>query len=441
MWIIKFFERNDDMKKKVVVLVLSAIFLINATGCSKQANKEVPQKSNDENETVQQVSEGIARKPSPVTYNRPAVKSLSEIEYPQMPEYLDLISSDLSALDLSGELDRLCKADFDSKTKWSENIPEGFKPEEIINFHKNPGLGVKEVHSKGITGKGVNIGFIDKNLLVDHIEYKDKVKYYYEINSQSAVAHMHGCAVASIAAGENVGVAPEADIYFISCENYNKVDGKSELDYTWEAKAIDKMLELNNTLPSDDKIRVLSISAVCNPEVKGYDEYIAAIERANKENIFVISGNSFENYEDSFYFYGLDIKPLTDKDDLNNYTPMVWDNWIRLVKGKENFDAYYQDKIKEKAPKEILLIPTECKTMASPTGNNDYMYNGYGGWSWVMPYIAGTYALACEVKSDITPEEFWKLALETGEARKIEISGKTYEGKIINPLKLLDALK
>ena len=437
------------MKKRIILLVLSIIFLVNVTGCSKQDNEKsstnesesVVEESNEENKTTGVVSEGIVRRPSPVNYNRQAVKSLSEIEYPQMPDYLDLISCDLSALDLSGECDRLYKADFDCKTKWPESIPEGFKPEEIINFHKNPGLGLKEDHSKGITGKGVNIGFIDKNLLVDHIEYKDRVKYYDELNTKSAVAHMHASAVVSIAAGKNIGVAPEADIYLISCENFNVADGKSELDYSWEAQAIDKMIELNKNLAIEDKIRVLSISAVCSPEVKGYDEFMAGIERAKQENIFVICGNSFENYENNFCFYGLDIKPLVDKDDFNNYYPMNWDNWIRLVKGKDNFESYYLDKIKEINPNEMLLIPLECKTMASPTGNEDYMYNGYGGWSWIMPYIAGVYALACQVKPDISPEEFWSLALETGESRSIELQDKAYGGKIINPVKLIDALK
>lgn len=58
-----------------------------------------------------------------------------------------------------------------------------------------------------------------------------------------------------------------------------------------------------------------------------------------------------------------------------------------------------------------------------------------------MPYIAGVYALACQVKPDISPEEFWSLALETGESRNIELPDKNYNGKIINPVNLIDALK
>jgi hypothetical protein len=52
---------------------------------------------------------------------------------------------------------------------------------------------------------------------------------------------------------------------------------------------------------------------------------------------------------------------------------------------------------------------------ASPTGNDDYVFYSEGGWSWAVPYVAGLYALACQVKPDITPAVFWAKALETGD--------------------------
>ena len=122
---------------------------------------------------------------------------------------VDVRSCDLSALDLRDRLNDLLQADFDSKTIWPSQLPSGFDYKRIIELGKNPGLGVRSLHAKGINGKNVGIAIIDQPLLVDHAEYKDRLKLYEEINIDSSwEAAMHGPAVASIAVGKTVGVAP-----------------------------------------------------------------------------------------------------------------------------------------------------------------------------------------------------------------------------------------
>ena len=59
----------------------------------------------------------------------------------------------------------------------------------------------------------------------------------------------------------------------------------------------------------------------------------------------------------------------------------------------------------------------------------------------VPPYLAGIYALACQVKQDITPEIFWAAALKTGEERTVQKGEKKLRGKIINPVKLIQEIK
>ena len=52
------------------------------------------------------------------------------------------------------------------------------------------------------------------------------------------------------------------------------------------------------------------------------------------------------------------------------------------------------------------------------------------------------YALAVQVKPDITPEEFWDAALKTGRTIQIQHEGQDYEfGVILDPLALLNAIK
>jgi hypothetical protein len=83
-----------------------------------------------------------------------------------------------------------------------------------------------------------------------------------------------------------------------------------------------------------------------------------------------------------------------------------------------------------------MLFPMDSRTMASSTGASDYIFNRSGGQSWVVPYIAGLYALVTQVDPAITPEQFWDAAIQTGKTIEIQHDGKTYVlGKIIDPLR------
>ena len=106
---------------------------------------------------------------------------------------------------------------FDEQTKFpDEGMPEWFDPESEIELGKNPGFGIRELHKKGITGKGVNIGIVDQELHL-HEEYKGKIRYYYNANEMRHDASMHGPAVTSLAVGETCGTAPDANVYYACC--------------------------------------------------------------------------------------------------------------------------------------------------------------------------------------------------------------------------------
>ncbi len=356
---------------------------------------------------------------------------------PSLPKYdpsntmafqVDLRGYDLSNLDIQEDsLGALMGASFNTSTKWPEQIPEGFNPTEIIEISKDPGLNVRELHSIGITGKGVGIAIIDQKLLVDHVEYKDQLKFYEEINMSQGVAHMHGSTVASIAVGKTVGVAPEADLYYIAETHAMFNNGEWILDHTWLAMSIDRILEVNKTLPEDEKIRVISISAGWLPEHKGYDKVTEAVERAKEQGVFIVSSSVY--YTHGLYFHGLGRDCYDEPNDFNSYKPGSWSE-----------KAFYEEKYKEYEP--MLLVPMDATATASPSGQEEYVYYPIGGWSWSIPYIAGLYALACQVKPEVTPEEFWQTALDTGDTVKLEKEGKTYKlEKIVNPVKLIERLQ
>jgi hypothetical protein len=261
---------------------------------------------------------------------------------------------------------------------------------------KNPGLGLRAVHEQGITGRGIGVGVIDQRLLVDHVEYGDRIRLYEELHSWNPTASMHGTAAASIAVGKTVGVAPEADLYYISSYFMKPTilvyrDWRG-VDFTWTAKSIERLLEINGNLPDRGKIRVITIQIGWVPGRTGYEEVTAAVEQAKADGMLVVSSSLSDTH--GLRFHGLGREPLNDPDDPGSYH--------LITQWGQGFEE------------PTLLIPMDSRTTAGPTGESDYVFYRHGGWSWVTPYIAGLYALACQVKPDITPDLFWQTALETG---------------------------
>lgn len=373
----------------------------------------------------------ITRRPAPlkVLEDRGKLGQIAKYDPSDLNAFaVDFRGYDLRHLEIGEDrLEDLREGAFNTATKWPEKLPQGFNPSEIMEIGKNPGLNVRKLHEEGITGKGVGIAIIDQSLLVDHEEYKDQLRLYEEINCDDDVASMHGPAVASIAVGKTVGLAPDANLYYIA-ENHGEIKNQTfEYDFTWLAMSIDRILEVNKTLAMDEKIRVISISVGWGPDQKGYKETVEAVNRAKEEGIFVVSSSLRETY--GLNFQGIRQTWYSNPDDPNAYVPGYW--WTDDFFGNHSF--YLDD---------ILLVPMDGITTAGPIGSDGYVYYPRGGWSWSIPYIAGVYALACQVDPDITPSEFWESALKTGDTIQIEKDGKEFKlEKIINPVRLLDLLQ
>jgi len=371
----------------------------------------------------------IVRHPSPDDWGRGVIKTFPA---KAQDSTFDLRCYDLTSLNLKDKMNDLLFCDFDSKTKWPASLPQGFNPAKIMELGKNPGLGIRSLHKKGITGKGIAIAIIDQTLLVDHVEYKDRLKLYEEIPAQKDWnAAMHGGALASIAVGKTVGVAPGADLYYIAAQfigrDYTLGKGFKGRDFTWVAKSIDRVIEINKKLSKDKKIRVIAIAAGWDKNEDGYKEIVAAVEKAKKEGIFVVSSSINETYAgDKIAFNGLGRLPMNDPEKAASYAPGLWwaDGFFKT--GKMFFDY------------KCLLVPMDSRCTASPNGNKDYVFYRSGGWSWSIPYIAGLYALACQAKPNITPQEFWGKALKTGDAITLKNNGKNINFEVIvNPVKLI----
>lgn len=355
----------------------------------------------------------IVRKPPPADYSGLA-KSCTELPRfkpdPNAWDQLDYRSSDLSRLDLHDRLPDLIHVSFDSRTKWPASLPAGYDPREIMRIGKNPGLNLRKLHSQGVTGSGVGLAIIDQALLVDHEEYRDSLKLYEEIHCGDYHAQMHGPAVASIAVGKTVGVAPGADLYYIAETHGTYGKNGFDWDLQWLAKSIDRVVAINKTLKRN-KIRVISISLGKNPQWKNYEELEASIARAEKEGLYVIMVDGA--------FMGGDRQPLADPDRFESYEAgFFWSN--------RPYNNSY------------LIVPMDSRCTAAPNGTRDYVFYRFGGMSWAVPYVAGLYALACQVKPDITPEAFREAAFKTGVTTR---GGNGEFGVIVNPGELITDLR
>jgi hypothetical protein len=357
----------------------------------------------------------------------------------------DLRSCDLSGFDLAGQAEALAESSFDTRTRWPAKMPPDFDPSRTLEKGKDPGLRIRSLHRKGIDGRGIGIAIVDYPLLVDHEEYRRRLRRYEEINCRDSGASMHGPSMASLAVGRSCGVAPAADLYFIASFNIQQNPRRGTrmpaFDYIPEAMAVDRILAINEHLPVEKKIRVISISAFWSPEMRGYKAMTAAVDRARKKGIFVMSANSFESYDQKFFYQVLERDPARDPDDFAAYSVIPWRESLSLVRKRNSgFERYYEEQFDRFAGPRILLVPVNSRTAAAPTGEKDYAFSRRGGWSTVEPFLAGLYALACQVKPDVTPELFWETALATGEPREHRKGDKTYEGRIVNPAALIESL-
>ena len=384
------------------------------------------------------------------------MKNFEETENKQeqtIAQFEDLRGKDLSTKNLVDvPVDILRTTEFDTETIWpeKEKLPKNFDPEKLLEESKNPGLGIKELHKQGITGQGVVVAIIDQKLDINHPEYKNSVVDYKEYDEAGKEeVSMHGPAVASLLVGKDCGVAPGARLVYKATPS-----GRSFLS---EAQALKDIIEDNKNVPQNEKVRVVSCSIdymLEKPE-PGLDEWIDALKKAKELGIFVVDvgGNQIDI---SFSGGG----SPENKNDFENYL-----SWLREDEGNEELNKNISEgnieeilkKLREvkkddlanisdidlrkkiealldKRKKEIV-VPSDYRTMASSWNKEgQYMYNGRGGISWSVPYLAGLFALILQINPNIKREEIAEIINESATVNKKGL-------RIVNPKGIIDLVK
>jgi subtilisin family serine protease len=307
----------------------------------------------------------------------------------------------LSNLDLRGHKGLLEEMPFDSRTEWPEpnKMPDGFDPARLLDEGKNPGLGIRGLHKKGIDGRGVGIAIIDQPLLKEHIEYTDRLVRYEEIDVRADMPpQMHGPPVASIAVGKTCGVAPGAALSYFAVPMWKQ-------DNSPYCEVIDRIIKLNESPAVSERIRVVSISTGMFANQAKFDQWQQALEKAEQHAILVVTCS-----QDWLSYWMLARIAGKDADDPNNYRSGQYG----LRPG-------------------ALLVPTGNRTTASHFGPEVYTYWTSGGLSWAAPYLAGLAALAYQVDPKIEPETIVKLWKQT--------AVHTDAGPVVNPVGFIEAVR
>ena len=143
---------------------------------------------------------------------------------------------------------------------------------------------MRGLQAQGITGKGVRAAIIDQPLLTDHPELSGRIAAYYDTGCEGETSSMHGPAVASLFAGESIGIAPDAALYYAAWPSWL-------MDSRYAAEALDWVVAQNEALPDGEKIRVVSVSAAPgNAEMfQNADLWDAAVARAEQAGLLVLT--------------------------------------------------------------------------------------------------------------------------------------------------------
>ncbi len=297
---------------------------------------------------------------------------------------------------------------FDGQSEWASiaRLPKGFDPEQILETSKDPGLGIKRLHRAGITGRGISVAVIDKPINPNHKEFLGRIIYHPILTSADAERyrlHFHGMSCASILCGSSCGVAPEATLYYFAVPD----DGNNSVNY---CTALRELLRVNDKLPRDQKIRIVSISDGIDKNVRR--EWISVFNEAKKQNVVV----NFPGGETLGGFTWGGCPPDRNKDDPEQYR--------RAIKAR---------KLPNHAKR--IILPADYRTTA---GNEDPLHfiywGGDSGFSWATAYFAGLATLAWSIDSDISINEI----LTYIETSKTRTSSKCF---VVNPVAFIDMVK
>ncbi len=327
-------------------------------------------------------------------------------------DYADVRSMNMSQFILSEA--RIKTYWFSSRSQWSAQAAP--IAQNVLERGKNPGLGVRALHQQGLTGKGITVAIIDQNLaqdskgIFDHPEYAGKIQKYKDFGTDQGLdqGSMHGPAVASLLVGETTGTAPGARLYFAAVPSWKQ-------DAQFYADALNWLGDENASLPADQKIRVVSVSAAPSgpgsPFNKNNAAWDQAYQRATQAGMLVLDCTQDKGQTAACYY------DLADPE-----------NVAKCIPGFPGLSSQQNSARR-------ILAPTSLRSQAEEYqfGQAAYQFTGRGGLSWSVPYLAGVLAMGWQIRPDLNGLQMMDLIFQSA----YDQGGP----KVINPPAFISAVK
>lgn len=95
----------------------------------------------------------------------------------QLTRGRDVGWANLRRLDLRDQSDVIATLHFNQRTLWPKaaRLPPAFDSGALLTNAMNPGLGIRELHRQGITGRGVRVAILDQYLPPDPPEDASRI--------------------------------------------------------------------------------------------------------------------------------------------------------------------------------------------------------------------------------------------------------------------------
>lgn len=273
------------------------------------------------------------------------------------------------------------------------------------------GLRLNEVHSKGYTGRGVNVAIIDSWILKNHDEFKDCLKHYEEVG-QAFSGESHGTEVTSVLCGKNCGVVPKCNLYYFAI---NIGDRSAYI------KAINKIMQYNANVNNNKKIRIVNISSGCQRGEKGAQEFDKAVEYANKNGILVFTSTVPTFTKPGFAIRAAYFEKHKDINDFNNIDIYMDKSKLPNDMTKEKLINTRKDYDKENNWTTVY-IPSGNRYVASYENSHNYIFEKECSDSLATPYFTGLAVLALQANPSLTNKEILNVLSKSTVKNKYELS-------------------
>jgi len=245
-------------------------------------------------------------------------------------------------------------------------------PRVRLERAKDPGLGVRGLH---------------------------RLVYYEELDDFTGLPFdMHGPAMASLLVGRSVGVAPSAALHYFALDF-------ARLTPERLAEAIGQVVDRNDTLRPEERVRLLSVSTGYRGEERVVVD--AAIRRAMERDVFVLlSVYPLDQLDPPLAIRGLGCSPWRDCDRPEAFGVSPEEAAFWRADGASVGEVLARRAASDAALGYITVYaPAHHRTVAGHHHPRHYRYDAEGGDSEWPPYLTGVLALALQVAPELHASE------------------------------------